>query len=280
MNTSPTIGALAAALAKAQAAFAPVVKDRENPFFHSKYATLSSILDATRPALAAHGLAVVQRSSALSDRAIVRRLDKDKKLVEVETIIVTVSTMIAHSSGEWIIDELRILSDGANPQAVGSAISYARRYGLAAMLCVAADEEDDGEAAQGRPAPAKPKPEPKPKSDPKPQTGGAASDGQRKRLFAACKGAGYTEADIRTAVSTLFPGTTSTRDLTAAQIDTLVALAEARELTGRSDVSDGALTEEEERVLAAARDRTAAQRTTGPTPVGDALPPEWSQPRG
>jgi hypothetical protein len=128
MTQSPTIGALAAALAKSQGAMKAAHKDASNPFFKSKYADLASVWEACRAALAANGLAVCQ-------------------IIDGEAL----TTILLHSSGEWLAGTYPIKPVKNDPQGVGSAITYARRYALAAMAGVVADD-DDGEAAQGRTA--------------------------------------------------------------------------------------------------------------------------------
>lgn len=130
MPQSPTIGALVAALAKARASFKPVIKDAANPFFKSKYADLAGILDAVVPALSANGLAIYHTTDSASG------------------VLILVTTL-AHSSGEYVIGEYPVIPVKNDPQGYGSAITYARRYALSAMLSVAA-EDDDGEAASGR----------------------------------------------------------------------------------------------------------------------------------
>ena len=125
---SPSIAALAAALAKAQGAIEGAAKDRTNPHFGAKYATLASCWDACRAPLAANGLAVVQRLAA------------DKGMVSVETIL-------AHSSGEWIRSTLTVPATKPDAQGIGSAVTYARRYSLSAMVGIAPDDDDDGTAA-------------------------------------------------------------------------------------------------------------------------------------
>ena len=132
VRMSPTIGKLADALAKAQAEMEGATKDSTNPHFRSKYADLSSIRDACRP-LAKHGLAHLQPTRADGPH-------------------VTVTTLLIHSSGEWIAEDLTLTAGSNTPQAVGSAITYGRRYGLAAMVGIA-PEDDDGEAAEPRNAP-------------------------------------------------------------------------------------------------------------------------------
>jgi hypothetical protein len=129
VRMSPTIGKLAEALAKAQAEMEGAVKDATNPHFRSKYADLASIRDACRP-LAKYGIAHLQPTRA-------------------EGPHVTVTTLLLHSSGEWIAEDLTLTAGQNTPQAVGSAITYGRRYGLAAMVGIA-PEDDDGEAAEPR----------------------------------------------------------------------------------------------------------------------------------
>jgi len=127
---SPSIAALAKALSDAQGKIKGAVKDADNPFFKSRYADLASVWDACRAQLSAAELAVIQTTAnGISG--------------------VTVITTLAHSSGEWIRGSLTLRPVKDDPQGAGSAITYARRYALAAMVGVA-PEDDDGEAASGR----------------------------------------------------------------------------------------------------------------------------------
>lgn len=133
-RTSPTLGQLGTALALAQGEIKGAIRDSENPHLHSKYADLAAVWDACRGPLSRNGLAVVQCPDA----------DGPK---------VTLTTLLIHSSGEYITSVLSLTSnrdkfDG--PQVAGSAITYARRYALAAMIGVAPDD-DDAEAAMVRP---------------------------------------------------------------------------------------------------------------------------------
>lgn len=131
MNRSETIGKLAEALSKAQRAIHGATKDSKNPHFNSKYADLASIVEACREPLSLNGLAYIQSSSA------------DANLVRM-------TTMLLHSSGEWIeSDPLQVQARDAAPQAIGSCLTYLRRYQLAAMVGIA-PEDDDAEAAEGR----------------------------------------------------------------------------------------------------------------------------------
>lgn len=129
---SETIGALAAALSKAQADITGALKDSANPFFKSKYADLSSCWDACRKQLAANNLCVIQTTD-LDD-------------LTNQTVL---KTILAHSSGEWVKSITPILTKDNSPQAQGSGITYARRYALAAIVGLA-QIDDDAEAAQGR----------------------------------------------------------------------------------------------------------------------------------
>lgn len=130
MEKSETIGELAKALAKAQGAMVGAVKDQANPFFKSKYADLASVWDACRKPLADNGLSVVQTEEFFFDNPD----------------LVCVSTILMHESGEWIRGILAVKPVKSDPQAVGSAITYLRRYSLQSMVGVA-PEDDDGNAA-------------------------------------------------------------------------------------------------------------------------------------
>ena len=137
---SSTITNLAKALLKAQEQMRPVTKDAVNPFLRNKYATLSAVLDVVRKPLLDNGVLLVQRC------------------VESEPGTAAVESRLIHSSGEWIASTTTIPLPDADPgsktnlgQAVGAAISYARRYGLMAMLSLAAvDEDTDNEVRQPR----------------------------------------------------------------------------------------------------------------------------------
>lgn len=137
MEFSPAgIAQLATALAAAQAEIKSASKDKDNPHFRSKYADLASVWDACRDAITKHGLAVSQTIATSDNREV------------------HVATVLLHKSGEWIKDTLTVPAVQATPQAIGSAITYARRYALAAIVGVAPDDDDDGHAAtRGTPRP-------------------------------------------------------------------------------------------------------------------------------
>jgi hypothetical protein len=120
---SEQINELAAALAKAQGSMANAVMNRTNPHFKSKYADLSSVLDSIRAPLSANGLSVVQTMQS----GLLR-------------------TTLMHSSGQYIATEYPLPAT-QRPHEMGSALTYARRYSLAALICNSADEDDDGNVA-------------------------------------------------------------------------------------------------------------------------------------
>jgi len=132
LSQSENINELAAALAKAQAEIKTAGKGKENPFFKSSYADLAAIREACVEALSKHSLAVTQTTDFDDGR----------------TWLVTT---LMHSSGQWIDGRYPLKPVKDDPQGMGSAVTYAKRYALAAMVgVVSVDEDDDGEAASGR----------------------------------------------------------------------------------------------------------------------------------
>lgn len=119
---------LSAALAKAQADMTAATFNRVNPHFKNKYADLAAVLEAIRKPLAANGLSITQTT-------------------EVRENGFLLVTTLRHSTGQWIASEYP-LPAGAKPQELGSALTYARRYSLSAIACIAADEDDDAEGAR------------------------------------------------------------------------------------------------------------------------------------
>lgn len=141
LNSAPSIGKLALALSKAQAVIQNAAKSAENPAFKrgntvSKYADLASVWDACRSALAANELAVIQQVSGGPET-------------------VTVTTVLAHSSGETISCSMTGKPTKPDVQGIGSTVTYLRRYSLASMVGVA-PEDDDGNSAAGIKEPSPP----------------------------------------------------------------------------------------------------------------------------
>ncbi len=135
IEQSATIGQLAAALAAAAPTLQDARKDRANPHLKNRYATLESVLEAVREPLAALGVAVTQGVSAAPG-------------------VVTVTTQLSHSSGEWMRSSLTLPVPAgkgiSEVQALGSTVTYGRRYGLAAMCGIGAEERDDDDGDVGR----------------------------------------------------------------------------------------------------------------------------------
>ena len=119
---------LSAALAKAQAETKAAAFDKVNPHFKNKYASLAAVIDAIREPFAKNGLSYTQTT----------------EMREGGFVLVT---SLRHASGQWIASEYP-LPVAAKPQDLGSALTYARRYSLSAIACIAADEDDDAEGAR------------------------------------------------------------------------------------------------------------------------------------
>lgn len=144
ITMSPTIGKLAEALSKAQGEMGEARKEAENPYFRSKYADLATCWGVAREPLSRHGLAVVQTTA--QEFAEIGEASRKQ-------LVITVHTVLMHSSGEWISGALSMPLAKNDPQGVGSAVSYGRRYGLSAILgIVGREEDDDGNSASIPPA--------------------------------------------------------------------------------------------------------------------------------
>jgi hypothetical protein len=131
MRTSEHINELATALAKAQAEMKNAKLNKVNPHFKSRYADLAEIRDTVTPALSKNGIAVVHG------------------MERAETGIDVVTRLI-HASGQWVESRFPIAMD--KPQAMASGITYGRRYNLSAIANISADDDDDANAANEKPA--------------------------------------------------------------------------------------------------------------------------------
>lgn len=198
ISRSETIGKLTAALAKAQLAFKTIKKESDNPFFKSKYSDLASLIDATRGGLAENGLAVMQFAQS------------NEKTV-------TVSTMLSHSSDEFVAHDLVMPVSKMDAHGIGSAITYGRRYSYQSILSIAGEDDDDGNAAVGLEKKELPKPPkiarptiPPPEETPKTPT-------FAKQFWAAAKKNGRTEVEVREYLGSI--GYESTTEVPAGQQD-------------------------------------------------------------
>ena len=134
MNKSESIKNIAGALVKFQSSVSKVAKESNNPFFKSKYASLANILDTIQKPLSECGLAISQFPDGNA-----------------------LTTIILHAeSGEWMESSYVMpVAKQNDPQAMGSAMTYARRYALGSILNLNIDDDDDGEKAMGRQIPKK-----------------------------------------------------------------------------------------------------------------------------
>lgn len=133
---SESIIKLSEALCAAQGEMENAVKSSTNPHFKAKYADLAEVINTVRPVFAKHGLSVTQWPSFVDG-------------------VAHVETILHHKSGEWVSNTASAPVDKQTAQGIGSATTYLRRYSLAALACVA-QEDDDGNAASEREAKRKP----------------------------------------------------------------------------------------------------------------------------
>ena len=126
---SESIAKLAAALCQAQSEVENARLHATNPHFKNQYADLPAVLEAVRPVLNKHGLSVVQHPG-------------------FEDGLCTLSTMLLHKSGEWMSAQAAAPVSRQDPQGIGSAVTYLRRYSLASVMGIG-QADDDGNAASG-----------------------------------------------------------------------------------------------------------------------------------
>jgi hypothetical protein len=130
MKSSESINELAAALCKAQSQMGGAVKDSSNPFFKSSYADLTSVIKAIKQPFADNGLSYAQFPTSFGDR-------------------IGVVTLLMHVSGQFLEKEYTLPTVKQDPQAAGSAITYARRYALQSIAGIPT-ADDDAESAMLR----------------------------------------------------------------------------------------------------------------------------------
>ena len=221
LHMSERIGELAGALSKAQSCMSKAKMDSINPFFHSNYANLAAIWDVCRESLSANGLAITQVTS-----------------VEGERVVLT--TVLLHNSGQWLSGDYPLSPVKSDPQSMGSAVTYARRYALSAILGIVADEDDDGEATMKRgtqqrtsPKATTPKTEPE-KTD---KAEDKISEAQRKKIFATADQMGYKDDDAKALMKKKF-GVEHTKDLSKKQASDLITAIEAGETVNPKAAED------------------------------------------
>lgn len=134
MPNVPGLGQIAAALARAQAEMSNPGFDSTNPHFKNKFASLAAVRNAVVPVLAKHGISIAQNLTN-ADKAV------------------GCWTILTHASGQQMVfGPLTLPVSKDDAQGFGSAATYARRYSLMAVACVAGDDDDDANAATGKPA--------------------------------------------------------------------------------------------------------------------------------
>ena len=221
MNKSESIIELAKALSNLQGKMVAVKKDAINPFYKSKYATLDTIWEAIRKPLSENGLSIVQTMNLVGDKSILE-------------------TTLYHISGEWISGTQLVNPVKDDPQSLGSAISYARRYSLSAILGIVTDEDDDANIAT-KPE-AKPKTKEEPKSAEKPvssttetsqKSEPSISVAQTKKIYALVKEKGITTDQARAYLKKIF-NKMSTKELTISEASRLIEDIEAGKIGGES----------------------------------------------
>jgi len=250
---SEQIAELATALAKAQSQLKPAIKDSTNPFFKSKYADLAAVWDSCREALTANGLSIVQLPRCSGQ---------------------VLQTVLFHSSGQWVSSMIEMHPADNKPQSMGSAITYARRFSLMAMVGIAPEDDDDGQAASHpvkeglrvtRPpyVPGPPdtrtnfgeqamesiiKSDEALKSPAVVLSAPLGSDGdnfpsrkptekQLKRLFAIASSKGIQPEDLKTYAKTSY-GVESSKDLVLWQVDTIIEMMERGMFPGQKGPSE------------------------------------------
>lgn len=150
MSHSESIANIAKALAAAQQQFPAVAKTCDNPFYKSKYADLDSIIAGVKEPLAKNGLSFSQLPGAYNDG------------------VIEIATLLMHTSGEWLMSSLQMPVAKADPQGIGSAITYGRRYALQAICGISTEDDDDANSASAPEAIASDAQQTKPKAAAKP----------------------------------------------------------------------------------------------------------------
>lgn len=166
------------ALIKAQAEFKVAIKDVKNDFTKKNYADFQSVVDAARPALVKHSLGFMQMP-----------VDTEKGMMLI--------TRIFHTSGQWVEGCMPVRTMKDDPQSLGAALTYSKRYALQSALgIVASDEDSDAETAMKRDDPAR-----------------TASKADITNLVKAFQGIGVTQHQMLTYIGVKDPLSVSEGDL-------------------------------------------------------------------
>ena len=211
---SESIKEIAAALSKFQGEMIAVKKDATNPFYKSRYATLDIIWETIRKPLSENGLSIAQTMNVIEGKSVLE-------------------TTLYHVSGEWISGVQLANPIKEDPQALGSAITYARRYSLAAILGLVSDEDDDAEAAMTKQKPIAKAPEkpvsppvetPRPKpitTAPPPAQIEFITPAQTKKIYATAKEKQLSPEEAKVYIKKTF-NKTSTKELTKGEASVMI----------------------------------------------------------
>lgn len=204
MNKSETIIELSKALARFQGEVGNPKNTATNPFFKSKYAPLEEVLNTVRPILAKNGLSIIQAPSS-------------------EGEYISITTTLIHESGEWIeFAPLNLKTDKNTAQGAGSAITYARRYAISAILGIASEEDDDGNIAEPKVAP-KTKPATPSKANNSKPISNLASEKQLGFIYKLVKDKEYGAESISKYIKTMYEKDNS-KELTKQEASELIEM--------------------------------------------------------
>lgn len=178
MNSSPDISELSKALFSIQNNLPPAIKDARNSFVGNDYATLNSVMETCRDALYSHGIWLVQLPCPAP--------------VELGTGHIGLETRLTHvESGQWLSSVTVIPLPKSDPQGLGSALTYARRYSLCTILGIIT-EDDDGNAASVHPQRQhKPQAQPKTRTQDKPRNSNSSTQMQSNTSLPRLDGVSY-----------------------------------------------------------------------------------------
>ena len=178
MNSSPDISELSKALFSIQNNLPPAIKDARNSFVGNDYATLNSVMETCRDALYSHGIWLVQLPCPAP--------------VELGTGHIGLETRLTHvESGQWLSSVTVIPLPKSDPQGLGSALTYARRYSLCTILGIIT-EDDDGNAASVHPQRQhRPQSQPKTRAQDKTRSSNSSTQGQSNTSLPKLDGVSY-----------------------------------------------------------------------------------------
>lgn len=213
MKTSESIVKISKALVEFQGEMESVKKGAVNPFFHSKYADLASIIAAIKEPMVKHELAYLQDTPKYEHIGKIIKYDKKGNQGEHTQCIITLTTRIIHASGEWIESDCILGLDEWGPQEFGKLLSYARRYGLQAALGLSA-EDDDAESGTDRRQPVQAKPAAPPQAE-------SMTDAQRKLIHKTRTEKGMSDEELKVLLFATF-GYTSGKQCQKKDVDKLL----------------------------------------------------------